>query len=235
VYVVTGASSGIGRATAAVIADTGADVVAVARSHAELRRLAVEHPSIRPVTADVGTPSGIEALVRAVGSGRVDGIVHAAGSMIEPHDYIELDADTLIDHMRVHVTAPMTIKQRLRSQLRGGRVIAIDSWSADDVRVGWCGYSIVKSAARMAALAARAELDHVTVIRVFPGAVRTPLVESVLSSSRPSPTRDAFRKLDAGGTIANPDDVGRFIADLLLVRSDVELVERPVWDITDQR
>jgi NADP-dependent 3-hydroxy acid dehydrogenase YdfG len=56
VIVVTGASSGIGRATAAQLADSGCRVYAAARRQDSLRALADEHPGIVAVPLDVTEP-----------------------------------------------------------------------------------------------------------------------------------------------------------------------------------
>lgn len=67
VAVVTGASSGIGEATARALADAGSSVVAVARRAERLEALAAAHPRITSHPADVTDPEAVAALVAAVG------------------------------------------------------------------------------------------------------------------------------------------------------------------------
>jgi len=132
--------------------------------------------------------------------------------------YQQLDSkhNDLQKHFAVHVEAPIALNNGLGHKLQGGRVLFIDSYSADSPRVGWAGYSIVKAAARMAALSATAELTGSTVIRVLPGGVRTPLVDDILSSAQQNPTAIAFRQLDQAGKIAEPEAVGAYLGSLLI-------------------
>ncbi len=77
VVVVTGASSGIGRATALQLADNGASVWAVARSEQALHALAAQHRAIMPLAADLTLDDDRRRLVDAVGP--VDVLVNNAG------------------------------------------------------------------------------------------------------------------------------------------------------------
>lgn len=75
--VVTGASSGIGWATAVLLAEKGARVWAVARSEAPLERLAAANPGITPLVADLTVEADRARTVEAVGA--VDVLVNNAG------------------------------------------------------------------------------------------------------------------------------------------------------------
>lgn len=222
IYIVTGASSGIGRAAAAALAARGVTVLAAARSAEPLSELAAAADgNIRPVVADLATEAGLAALAEAASAfDRVDGIVHSAGSLVPVESYGELTSAALAVHFEIHVGAPIEINNRLREQLRGGRVFYIDSYSASSPRDGWAGYSILKAAAQMAARAASQELDDVNVVRIFPGGVRTPLVEAVLAAPETSAAANAFRDFDAAGDITEPEDIGAYIAQVALDVSD---------------
>lgn len=78
--VVTGAGSGIGRATATRIAHEGGRVVAVDIAGDRLRELASALPAadLRTVTADLSAPGDLDAIVAAT-DGRVDGLANVAG------------------------------------------------------------------------------------------------------------------------------------------------------------
>lgn len=227
-FVVTGASSGIGRAVTVALADRNESVMAIARSSAPLKDLEDKYAGVTALAIDLALREGVRQVVEACSAyPNIAGIVHAAGTLIEPQAFAHIDSDLLLDEMRVHVMVPIDLNQKLEPQL--GRIVFLDSYSSNDVRVGWASYSIVKAAAQMAARSAAEELENVRVIRAFPGAVRTPLVDAVLNSPDDSPTRQAFRRLQREGKLAPPDEIGRWIAQLLLDVSNADLDARPTW------
>jgi NADP-dependent 3-hydroxy acid dehydrogenase YdfG len=86
VFIVTGASTGIGLATAIALSDRGAKVALLARSSDALQQLAQKLPGSQPVTVDV---TQFDRVREAIGSvyqhyGRVDGLVNNAGAAMRP-------------------------------------------------------------------------------------------------------------------------------------------------------
>jgi hypothetical protein len=86
VAIVTGASSGLGRRFARVLADAGADVVAGARRLDRLEQLATETGTIVPVECDVSVASDRERLIATALNrfGRIDVCVNNAGMSSPP-------------------------------------------------------------------------------------------------------------------------------------------------------
>jgi NADP-dependent 3-hydroxy acid dehydrogenase YdfG len=81
VFIVTGASSGIGLATAVALSSRGAKVALLARSTETLERLAQQLPGSLPVTADMTQLDRVREAVQVVNAhyGRIDGLVNNAG------------------------------------------------------------------------------------------------------------------------------------------------------------
>ncbi len=236
-YIVTGASSGIGRATALELAARKASVIAVGRNSARLQSLYDQYPEhIKIVQADLSGVDGVEALLGATSEcSKFDGIVHAAGSAVPLSDYQELSRDEhdIEKHFFIHVMLPIKLNNLLSKKLFGSRVLFIDSFSANKPRVGWAGYSIIKAAAQMAARSAAAELTSSTVIRIFPGGVKTPLVQSVLDSDHDSSVVKTFKALEQDGKLSSADTVGSYIVSLLVDASEKQLSSKESWDITN--
>jgi NAD(P)-dependent dehydrogenase (short-subunit alcohol dehydrogenase family) len=104
--IVTGAGSGIGRATALRLAREGAKVVAADISGARLEELTAENPGLAliPVTSDVATGDGVAAVVVGAG-GRVDALANVAGIMDGFLPPGEVDDETWERVFAVNVTS----------------------------------------------------------------------------------------------------------------------------------
>lgn len=228
VYIVTGASAGIGRAVSLALAKRGLRVLAVARSADLLEDLGSEAGDlVAPLVADLATADGVNAVEGAI-DGDVAGVVHGAASLIDLEPYGVMDAVRLVEHFRIHVAAPVALYQALAAGHSLRRMLFIDSYSASTPRVGWPAYSIIKAGAQMAARTAAAELADTEVIRVFPGAVNTQVLQAVLDSNTPSAA--VYGEMVARGEVAQPADAAAFMTTLLVDVPDAELRTREVWD-----
>ena len=233
-YIVTGATRGIGRAVAVALVERGFRVIAVGRSLDLLSSLSEACGSLlMPVSGDITTDAVIEKVVGSVASeSELHGVVHAAGSLIPLVPYDKIDSDELTQHFRVHVGAPIALHNSLTKAHSVKRMLFIDSYSASTPRHEWGAYSTVKAAAQMAARCAAQELTETRTIRVYPGAVNTQIVDSVLASD--TETASTFASMVKKGELAEPFEVAEFLVALLVDASDELLCSRDVFDYNNE-
>jgi len=108
--IVTGAGSGIGRATAVRLAKEGARVIATDISAERLQELSthLEGLDLKTITGDVSDQSTVDALLEAAG-GHVDALANVAGIMDGFLPPAEIDDETWLRVMDVNVTAIMRL------------------------------------------------------------------------------------------------------------------------------
>lgn len=104
---VTGATSGIGRAFAFRLGTEGYDLVAVGRRRDRLEQLAAALPNVavRPVVADLGTDAGVETVAHLCATERVTMLVNNAG-VAHYMPFAELPAEKAAELLHVKVVAP---------------------------------------------------------------------------------------------------------------------------------
>jgi NAD(P)-dependent dehydrogenase (short-subunit alcohol dehydrogenase family) len=146
VALVTGASSGLGRATAIAFARVGADVALVARSQKELESAKEEVSKIgrRALALSVDLASEVEtagAVGRTVEAlGRVDVLVNAAGTD-SPGTVEELDVEGWDRTLAVNLRAPFLLSKAAFPRMReegGGTIINVSSVAG---KKGWANAS----------------------------------------------------------------------------------------------
>jgi NADP-dependent 3-hydroxy acid dehydrogenase YdfG len=174
--VVTGASSGIGAATALLLASQGWDVVAAARRLDRLQQLAESQPSIRPLRLDVTDAASTADLAAAVPE--CDLLVANAGGSWDLDRVEDADPDAWARTYEVNVLGVVRSVRSLLPALRAarGHVVVTGSTAGRWVYEG--GGSYVGSKHAVAALRDTMRLELVEsgirVSEVAPGMVHTP-------------------------------------------------------------
>jgi len=162
VSVVTGASSGIGEATARLLASQGSKVILAARRADRLRALAAQLPGALAVPTDVTDLAQVRRLVELTLDryGRVDVLVNNAGQGLHV-PIADLDPGDLRAVFDLNVVAPLTLLQAVLPPMRaqgGGAVVNVSSATSLQVIPGLGGYAATKAALNLLSATARLEL-----------------------------------------------------------------------------
>jgi len=180
--VVTGASSGIGRATVELLRSHGWDVTGVARRQDRLEQLA-EETGADWFVADLTNGDDVAALAAHLGKGSpVDALINNAGGAkgLEPVE--EADVDDWRWMYEVNVIAVQRVTAALLPSLRRAAtasgvasIVNITSIAATEVYEGGAGYNAAKAAALRVTEVLRLELagEPIRVIEIAPGMVKT--------------------------------------------------------------
>ncbi|MGN6474471.1 MAG: SDR family NAD(P)-dependent oxidoreductase [Mycobacteriales bacterium] len=175
IAVVTGASSGIGAATARRLVEEGFDVVAAARRRDRLDALAAEC-GVRPVVLDVTDEASVAALAASLDSCHV--LVNNAGGAFGLEPVECADEDAWRQMWETNVLGMMRVTRALLPRLEAsgdGVVVTVTSTAGHGVYEGGAGYTAAKHAERAVSETLRLELcgKPVRVVEVAPGMVAT--------------------------------------------------------------
>ncbi|MEX2502629.1 MAG: SDR family oxidoreductase [Trueperaceae bacterium] len=201
--VITGASSGIGAATARALAEAGRTLTLHGRNEAALADLAEEVRGLgatpHVVVADLTERDASERLAASLPD-RIDVLIHSAG-VVQLGTVAELDARDLDRQYEVNVRAPFTLTQRLLPALRTaeGLVVFVNSGAGLRANAGWSGYAASKFALKAIADALRQEEASagVRVTSVYPGRTATPMQQEVRRQEGQPYDPDAFAPPEA--------------------------------------
>ncbi|MEO0650463.1 MAG: SDR family oxidoreductase [Planctomycetota bacterium] len=226
--IVTGASSGIGRAAATALADTGRSLLLASRGETARERIVAEVRArggrAEGFALDIASPTDLQALAeRALESdGRLE-LIESAGTvhvhdLLEPDDYDRMFAE--------HYLGPLRLFRALLPAMleRGGATVHVASAAGLRAFPGTGAYVAAKHALLGHVRAAALELERTRaqVAAVCPYYVATPMMETGIdglaaeqSISR-SAARAEFGSRNPGGRWIEPAEVATAITDLLL-------------------
>jgi 3-oxoacyl-[acyl-carrier protein] reductase len=211
---ITGASRGIGEATARIMAGYGANVILAARSTDDITRIASEiGAKAIAVGCDVSRYADVENAVRtAVQSfGGLDILVNNAG-VIDPIARIEESDpeawDRVADINFKGVYHGLRAAIPVMKQRGGGVIVNISSGAATGALEGWSHYCATKAAVLSLTRCAHKENadDNIRVVGLSPGTVATGMQRSIKTSGV-----NAVSQLDWADHIS-PEWVGKAIA-----------------------
>ena len=215
VVVVTGASSGIGEATARAAAARGARLVLAARREERILALAKELERAVAVRCDVTDPTQVGALVQSAHAsfGRIDVLVNNAGQGLQAG--VEQTAlDDFRALLELNLVAPLSLMQAVIPGMRAqgsGSIVNVSSGTTFSDSPGTAAYVASKIALERLTAIARVELEGsgISVSTVIPFATSTEFVTSLRAG------RSEAKAGLAGVDFDRPERVAEAILELV--------------------
>ncbi|HET8940891.1 MAG TPA: SDR family NAD(P)-dependent oxidoreductase [Rudaea sp.] len=193
VVLITGASGGLGRATALAAAGAGASVVLLGRKVRALEKVYDEisaidgaaEPAMYPLDLSGATPADYAELAERIEQqcGRLDGLVHAAAHFDELQPAVDIEPEKWLRCLQVNVTAPYLLTQACVALMRKATDASVVFVLDDPQRMGkayWGGYGVAKHALAGLVSILHEEWENTTVRvhAVVPPPMRTALRRS---------------------------------------------------------
>ena len=225
VALVTGASSGIGRAIALELAGSGARLCIVGRDRDRLKDVGshatAKTARVLALQKDLTLDSDIEDIASRLREefGQLDILVHSAGEIASA----QLEDAAIEDfdrQYRANVRAPYLLTQRLLPLLKimPGQIVFVNSSAGLAARPGVGQYSATQHAVRAMTDALRAEINpyQIRVLSVFPGRTATP---------RQARLYDRDGRPYQPELLMQPEDVAAMIASALRLPRTAEVTD----------
>jgi short-subunit dehydrogenase len=215
VVIVTGASSGIGLATAKLLAEREAKLVLVSRSKEKLEKLAKEIPNSLAVPADMTSVSEIKNMIEKAQEhfGKINILVNCAGQGYDA-PVEKTNIKTLHCIFDLDVIGPLVAMQQVIPIMRrqgGGTIINISSGTALMLLPNNGGYSSLKRALAHISLTAREEVkkDDIIVSVVYPYMTLTDFEKNTIKDFVPESG-------EQGESPPFPPDTAEYVAQKIL-------------------
>jgi NADP-dependent 3-hydroxy acid dehydrogenase YdfG len=228
VVVITGASSGLGEATARHLASKGASVFLGARRMARLQTVVADIQraggQAAAMQVDVTRRAEVDAFVQAATEkfGRMDVLVNNAGLMaLAPIEKTLVDEwDRMVDINIKGVLYGIAAALPVFARQKGGHIINIASVAGHKVSMGGAVYCATKHAVRAISEGIRQEVDGIRTTIISPGAVQSELPLGISDPDTAAHIKAFYRQ-----QAIPADAVARAIAYAIEQPADVDINE----------
>ncbi len=217
-FVISGASSGIGKKIVTDLANYGAFILALGRDQDRLNSLKILHPNrITVESFDITDFSKLKlAIEKFSQEGKVDGCVHSAGiNKFTPLKILNWDIFDKIMKVNLYAGIELTrIVSSKKNSNEGCSIILISSVAGIKGEAGLTAYSASKGAliSAMKSMALELVSSKIRLNSISPGVVKTELTES-MEKYYPDGTDSIIKKHPAG--IGQVEDVSNLVLFLL--------------------
>lgn len=213
---ITGATSGIGRAIALALRDAGYEVVALGRDRQALDSLA--EAGMRPVLAELTDRAALAAALDGLAP---EVLVNNAGMVPPLTAFCDADETDIARAVAVNLSAVLAVTRLVAPGMRArgrGHLFFTGSTAGHASFPGYAVYGATKAAVGAFAQALRLELapSGVRVTEIVAGRVETGLYRDVLDA-------EARAAMYAGGTAVQPRDVAAMVAAVLALPPNVDV------------
>ena len=176
VAVITGASSGIGAATARLLAENGFHVIAAARRMDRLKELAAANSAIEILPLDVTDQGSVDAFVTTLAGRKIDVLINNAGGAFDSASVLDSDPEIWKKTYDVNVVGTVRMTKAITPLMAGtGHIVVMSSTAGHVAYENGGSYVAAKFAERSLANTLRLELNGtaIRVTEIAPGMVKT--------------------------------------------------------------
>ena len=178
IAVVTGASSGIGEATARALSKSGFQVIAAARRIDRLEKLAAEDPNIKAVLLDVTDQNSVDELAKSLIGKPVSILINNAGGAFDGESVLNSDPKVWQETYDVNVVGAVRVTKAIAPIMKDhgrGHIVIISSTAGYIAYENGGSYVAAKHGDVALARTLRLELagEPIRVTEIAPGMVKT--------------------------------------------------------------
>ena len=238
VYLVTGASKGLGRSICELLANNGYVVIGLARASSELSSLddllKGFNPKSLTISCDLSNPSEVSFVGKQITEkySSVHGIIHNAGIISPIGSMFDVDSSVWDQTMMVNLLSVQHLTKILHASMVNAqrcRVTTISSGAAINSLESWSAYCTSKAGLEMwtKCLADEGSRDGISAISIAPGIVDTDMQVKIRSVSQEDfPMVDRFIEFHKNGDLVAPNLVADALFDLMTCHTMEQSGER---------